>query len=41
MKLKKPVWHFFYFSMIFSEFCKIFVFIEKEKNEIKEKKRLA
>ena len=40
MKLTKLVWHFSDFSMIFSEFCNIFVFIEKEKNKRKEK-RLA
>jgi hypothetical protein len=30
---------FFWFAMIFSEFCKIFVFIEKGKNQRKEKKK--
>jgi hypothetical protein len=36
MKLKL-VWYFCDFSMIFGEFCKTTLFIEKEKNERKEK----
>jgi hypothetical protein len=37
MKQTKLVWHFLYFSMIFGEFCKIFVFIKKRKMKEKEK----
>jgi hypothetical protein len=37
MKLKL-VCHFCGFSMIFGEFCKISLFIEKKKNKEKEKK---
>jgi len=38
MKLTKLVWHFYVFSMIFFNFCKISVFIDKEKNQRKGKK---
>jgi hypothetical protein len=38
MKLTKLVWHFFDFSMIFGEFCKIFVFYKK-KRKTKEKEK--
>jgi hypothetical protein len=38
MKLTKLVWHFSVFSMIFDEFCKIFVNIEKEKKDRKGKR---
>jgi hypothetical protein len=40
MKLTKLVWHFSDFSMIFDEFCKIFVFTGKREKERKGK-RLA
>ena len=37
-RLKKEAHIFLIFLWIFGEFCKIFVFIEKEKNESKGKK---
>jgi hypothetical protein len=37
MKLTKLVWCFSNFSMIYYEFCKISVFIEKEKKKENEK----
>jgi len=37
MKLIKLVWHFSNFSIIFSEFCKISIFIKKRKTKENEK----